>query len=463
MRRSWSKGANVADDKQWTLIIDPEVKDESRESLKAKCDEAQISFVETEDDIGDVGTQRERLRDVARDVENPLVILREYEDKNDFWRGAGFPMANLRSTPRGVVIKGYPDLLPLAPPPPLKLFDDKGRPLVPCAELTRRRKDKRGDNWDDGVADILERGGTPTFHISEAFHFLAAERFGLAPEKAGDLPAIGNLHEALNKSLGSRLNESFGSRLNEERLLIRLDPAMKWTMSSTFLWRANGPILVGGEHAPKLTGLFAEHHPDLGPDLFEIPDNGLRLFRQNPWRIEQNDDWPALARTWMEYAGISEKTLRKYLTDRLENTSIRDERDPIPCLMPRPLSWTLANGEESQRWRLRFEDLLCRSSNESEFLFLLELLAEARFAIGHHKGGGADVVDAEIGAGRIVRVWWASVDGVAGNIVTRRRWQDRADFDGGDVLLRFQERHSEILRSSARPARAPRSEDDGAQ
>lgn len=76
------------------------------------------------------------LRDAAAQAHEPVAVLSpECGKRREFFRGAGIPDTDIEKVPRGWRLGALPDLVPIPAPPPPKLRDDDGAPMVPCANL----------------------------------------------------------------------------------------------------------------------------------------------------------------------------------------------------------------------------------------------------------------------------------------------------------------------------------------
>lgn len=179
---------------------------------------------------------RAGLRDEAKQHSIAWVVVADGRDA-EFLEGAGVNWTSVASVPRGWRLEKLPDLVPVPPPHPPRLFGTAGVPMVPCEELVARLSSKESYHLEDlskRVQAMKEVSEVPTFTLEDL----------LRAEKAyHDLFGWQRPHVT-----------GAGAQLTDE--LIE-SGAYLWTTPAS---EPGGQGKVFGDARHRMAKLFAEHH-----------------------------------------------------------------------------------------------------------------------------------------------------------------------------------------------------------
>lgn len=212
------------------LVLDVRLSPEVATFLRAQQAAAAYRVVDhqAQDRVG--------LRDEARQHSIAWVVVADGRDA-EFLDGAGVNWTPVASVPRGWRLEKLPDLVPVPPPRPPRLFGTAGVPMVPCEALVARLSIKETYHLEDlrkRVQAMKEVSEVPTFTLEEL----------VRAEKAyGDLFGWQRTHlTAAGEQLTDELAES---------------GAYLWTMPADEPGRQGK---VFGDLRHRMAKLFAEHH-----------------------------------------------------------------------------------------------------------------------------------------------------------------------------------------------------------
>lgn len=414
-------------DNRVELVLDPRLPAQVQSYLRERADGVRSIVVE-----GPAGRLERTeidawLRDEAKKLRRPLVVLHSASEAGAaaFFAGAELPTTTTRQHPRGWILSAEPDLIPPPEPPPPELFAKDGRPLVPCDALTTKVH--------------RERGETPTFPLTDALPHLVRARVAHVDAvvyggRLGERPR----HDWYEpQELGDRLVDPWKQRGSSPPV--------------TLVWMQNDRFFASGPHADALRGLFAPHHPDAGCHVFELPAwIESERARRNPWRRE--GAWWERVRTTLE--GEFGLSFDAFTTFTREDALSAADGD---------VQTRLLVGAELDGARATILELAQRPVAGTEHLPLL-LLALTEAPLLERSRARAETlhVIGDIGAGwllelrvfrfeaeehRVLRFEAEESTGVR----RQRGW-----YDGGDVRVQLTPSYPNELEGSARPARERR-------
>lgn len=420
-------------DQRWELVLDPRLPTQAQSYLRERADGVRCVVADGPAARLDPKEIDVWIRDEAKKLRRPLVVLHEGHESRSaaFFAGAELRTTTVQQHPRGWILRAEPDLVRVPDPPPPKLIDDKGRLLVPCGALTAGHQRERGD--------------TPTFPLAEALPHIVRARV----QRPDELLYEGPLRRRPGWDGGAHAWAG-AAALDVERQRPHTELVDPWkkkkhdsTSSPTRVWARGDRFFAIGPEADALRGLFAPHHPDAGCHVFELPDwiESERTGR-NPWRRE-GEWWERVAATLEDDFGVSPDAFAAFARDDAMRATDDEERsrlllgaehgaarDQILALATRPVT----GSHHLPLWLLAL--------SEAPLLELRRAQAEALHVLG------------DVGAGRLLELRVFRFEGEAATpLRLEEGW-----FDGGDVRLQLTPRYDASLEGSARPARARRND-----
>lgn len=409
-------------DQRVELVLDPRLSPQAQSYLRERADGVRCVVADGPAAQLDPKEIDVWIRDEAKKLRRPLVVLHEGHESRSaaFFAGAELRTTTVQQHPRGWILRAEPDLVPVPDPPPPKLIDDKGRLLVPCGALTPGHQ--------------RERGETPTFPLADALPHLARAR-------------VQRPDELLYEGPPHRRSSWDGGAPSPHAGLVDPWKTKKHDSSSlpTRVWARGDRFFAIGPEADALRGLFAPYHPDAGCHVFELPDwiESERTGR-NPWRRE-GEWWERVAATLENDFGVSPNAFAAFAQDDAMRTTVDEEQS------------RLLLGAEHGAAREQILALAKRPVTGSHHLPLLLLaLSEAPLLEQRRAQAEALHVLGDVGAGRLLELRVFRFEREA---ATPLRLED-GWFDGGDVRLQLTSRYDANLEGTARPARARRNDDD---
>ncbi len=278
---------------------------------------------------------RQAIRSSARRPTASVVLLADSRDA-DFFAGAGLRTTEARKHPRGYVLTGYENLVPLPEPPPAKLHDERGVPMVPCPEVAAKFR-RRDGYWGGADTDLHHRvhsaeecGETPTFYLHEVWEHTRSGQH---------LPQIRTrtyLHRVSwpGAIVWALVVGEDGTPEDDPEILVsRCFEVLLGLSPTTILWRFENKLFGLGKHIDDLREMLAPYYEVVFPEalnqLFDVH------WKLNPWRFGAPVPKPK--------APVNSPR------------AVSEQQDPIdePCAPDHP--WPKLRGEILERTGLDFD------------------------------------------------------------------------------------------------------------
>ena len=435
---------------RYELVLDPRLDDEIVSYLREHDDGERFAIADSPaEELADSSCDA-WLRDAARKLPNPLVILSRHASKT-FFAGAELATDVPERVPRGWVLTSHANIIPPPPEPAPVRFDEDGKPLYPSREHAREQikrnpalLTKTQKRELKKLEDELRDGLSPSFPLPEVLSRLIATRV------PGIINAFGRLGD-LDQSAPVRLKQHAGHSFNLAEHY-EASKAGAEDKLPTIVWWHQDRCFALGPHAADLTNLFAPHHPNAGCIPFEIPEwIDQERRRRNLW-LGPNVDW------WKR---ASDEVARSFGVS-LDSFLVRWKAEAIE--QPANDRTRLLRGDELEAARSLISDLAHREfSGNSLAPLQLAALSESRLAGRPCVAPEVLHVQGDLGAGRVLEVRVFCFDGDEPKPFSLEEGEDRSllqsqtpnwlEFDGGDVRISWLERYDRMLEGTARPAR----------
>lgn len=359
------------------------------------------------------GRRLDDLKDAARDVPRPIVVLTDDGDESEAeqFTTEGIETSTVYWHRRGYLLEAAPELVPEPPAPPPRLVDDDGMPMIPLEDLEREILEGEDSAEKGRVKEIFEQGGIPTFRVDDALRYLARDL---------DEPLLWAKEEQLD-----------GADSLFSRWLERAKPIQVWCHDRKLFY-------IGKEESEALE-IIREHHPVTLPPSFGAAKK--RLEGLNPFLCVDEAGEPHFTGPWLE---IRDMVLEECGVDIASSFPLWRERIEQRA-EPRHSITQRARAIETKA-RSAIESLILRPISidvaEADIVFVLRSLAQAPLVVLPPEALDAFHVVADLGDGRML---WARALSFSDEQPRPLRrfaagppwdgYEDTVSLDGGDIHL----------------------------
>ncbi|HEU0029906.1 MAG TPA: hypothetical protein VFQ53_04680 [Kofleriaceae bacterium] len=435
-----------------TLVLDPRLPLDAIRFISAQADDRSAMYravvVEKPAPGQDVDTA---IRTELAKHPDSIAVVATNETLRMF-AFAGHSVTMVCAVPRGHALDAFPDLVPIPPPAPPRIFDDAGLPVLPIEAPTPRRAghESFGRELDEIERRVFEparqRGDVPCLSVKDAITWNTRDAGPLVPRSTG----------------------RYGERNAPVEVIpdrtFRLAQLLGDEKSSTAVWIDNKRIFAVGAHGPEVAALFAPHH------IVEEPEDlaGLRarVTEDHPWQLLEDAEKP-------------EDPLNPLLQDLRPWAEARQVRC-VAALVPKQgeTARLLRDNEDSPREHLRELATYGIEGGHATLLLALERAADAplvTFEPLEGKGDPSLALLADLGGGHLLRVRAMRMPGRRTRLKQRSLASNHAAaelarelgiqylrstiYDGGDVLVSIEWGTEESLEGWSLPARRRRAEE----
>jgi hypothetical protein len=418
-----------------TLVLDPRLPEELVAFLVQQQHDPAATYTVSRPPGGHADPAL-AIRAAMLDAERPLAVLLP-DGIADAFRLTDLEVTTAEAVPRGYVLARHPDLVPIPPPRPLRLFDENDQPLIPIvADVTQR--------------DVYHATGTP-----DQVRILEVLRRATAEGETASVP----LEDAITWLTwrgGLHGNSGYGPSpevvcLDGPRITLR--DVLGLAGEPTRLWTAARQIYAVGPHAVRLSELLAPHHRVHAPP--ELDNLRKETQRANPWRIAElatKDDAHPLHRFASELPSWARDETAAWTRALLAGPT-RNGR--------------MARAEEQRAAAERFTGLAQREAGPDclSILFVLARLQAASLLVIEDGDGQPPAYLADLGAGNLALVRLRETSAGPTPLVQRSpsqpSWPVRDTggpyvIDAGDVVFSIVPRTNPLLEASTLTARRNR-------
>lgn len=420
---------------------------------------------------------RKAIKAAVRRPRSTIVVLATAGD-SEYFAGADLRTTTIRKDPRGFVLEGHPDLVPLPDPPPPVLWADDATPLLPSEETERRILDSSRPYSEDHEAkrirELREKGCVPTFELPLAFR---GARNGA--DAAMAQLAIGAVEVLWQNSRRHPAYQVEGFVQGCFQVLIGAS-------TQTYAWAHGRRIFAVGPAEELLSQRLAPHHTV--SEAASIGQLRTAVSTLNPWRaapperadpaaglsprrsagdrrpeprpdLEPGRNWAALRQAIIRETGLDFSCVvegwRKHIEPEPRESAESTRRPARFRLRP-----SAAADAEPVREAVRA--LLDREfdvdADDAGVLFVLRSIEKARVVLLESRAGGFHAL-ADMGAGNLLRVRAMRFPGEEAMPVEVLGAHGATVLDGGDVRVWLASGYDQRLEGEHLVARANRREE----
>jgi hypothetical protein len=136
-----------------TLVLDPRLPDELVAFLVQQQQDPAAMYTVSRPPAGHADPAM-AIKAAMLDAEQPLAVLLP-DGIVDAFRLTDLEVTTAEAVPRGYTLARHPDLVPIPPPRPLRLFDEDDQPLIPIVADVTERDVYQATHYGSGTSDQL--------------------------------------------------------------------------------------------------------------------------------------------------------------------------------------------------------------------------------------------------------------------------------------------------------------------